>query len=280
MAVGRLCSAVTDTLNVITVLYVGVPGQWRAYVCNRIRNQLGDWLNMRWSFLAGIAMLIALNLAAQTALAQSDVKNGGRAYRVCAACHSLQPGVHLSGPSLADLWGKKAASIIGFDRNTTALKTANIVWDENTLNAWLSDPQAMVPGTTMTFRGVQANKTRADIIAFLKKAMVKGGAAKVIKEGLISEDIAMGQIPPDLSSVGANQRITKIRHCGDAYVVSTADGKEFPFWENNVRLKIDTSPRRPKMGQPVLLRSGMVGDRVSIVFSSVAQIRTLISEKC
>ena len=132
----------------------------------------------------------------------------------------------------------------------------------------------------MTFRGVQDNKTRADIIAFLRKAMAKDGVAKVIKEGLISEGMAMGQIPPDLSSVEAGQRVTKIRHCGDAYIVSTADGKESPFWENNVRLKIDTSPRRPKTGQPVLLRSGMVGDRMSIVFSSVAQMKSLISEKC
>jgi cytochrome c len=92
--------------------------------------------------------------------------------------------------------------------------------------------------------------------------------------------MATGQIPPDLSSVGANQRIKEIRHCRDAYHVTTADGAEFPFWEFNVRIKTDASPRGPKKGEPVLMRSGMAGDRVSVVFSNLADIRKLITEKC
>jgi cytochrome c len=71
-----------------------------------------------------------------------------------------------------------------------------------------------------------------------------------------------------------------IRHCGDAYHVTIADGAKFPFWETNVRLKIDTSPRGPKPGEPVLHRSRMVGDRVSVIFSSLAELRQSIAEKC
>lgn len=208
------------------------------------------------------------------------VKQGAAAYRVCAACHSLKPGTHLSGPSLANLWGKPAASVEDYGRYTDALGQAGIVWDENTLNAWLADPQAMVPGTTMTFRGIESDETRTQLIAFLRQAMSDDGLTKVVSGGLISENVALGQIPPDLSQVGSNQRITEIRHCRDAYYITTADGVRFPFWETNLRLKVDTSARGPDDGQPVLLRSGMAGDRVSVVFSSIAKLREQLDEKC
>jgi cytochrome c len=138
----------------------------------------------------------------------------------------------------------------------------------------------MVPGTTMTFRGIENGKTREDLVRFLRLALAPGGAAKVVKDGMISPSIAQGQVPADLSSLGPSQRITEVRHCGDAYHVSTADGAKFPFWETNVRLKIDTSSRGPRSGEPVLHRSGMVGDRVSIIFSSLADLRNSLAEKC
>ena len=227
-----------------------------------------------------IAFLAAL---AGTAWAQDTAdmaRKGAAAYRLCAACHSLQPGVHLSGPSLAGLWGKKAATISDYRRYTEVLKKTEFHWDEITLNAWVANPQAMVPGTTMTFRGVEQDDTRANLIAFLRQALAAGGAAKVVQDGLIAKSMAEGQIPPDLSSLGANQRIKAMRHCRDAYYVTTVDGAEFPFWETNVRIKTDSSPRGPKIGEPVLLRSGMAGDRVSVVFSSLAEVSRLVAEKC
>lgn len=206
--------------------------------------------------------------------------NGPQAYRVCAACHSLEPGVHLSGPSLAGLWGKKAATGADYGRYTEALKEQDIVWDEDTLNTWLADPQAMVPGTTMVFRGIEDDETRMKLIAFLRVAMAEGGHRKVVEEGLIPEAMAAGPIPPDLSAARENQQIAEIRHCHDAYYVTTADGAEFPFWETNVRLKIDTSERGPGEDGPILVSSGMAGDRVSVVFSSLEQIRESLAEKC
>jgi cytochrome c len=222
-------------------------------------------------------------MLAGTAKAQDQtetIKQGAQAYRICATCHSLQPGVHLSGPSLADRWDKEAATISDYGRYTDALKKSGIIWEENTLDAWLADPQAMVPGTTMTFRGVEQEETRKSLIAFLRQALAPGGTAQVVKVGLLPAQMAAGQIPGDISSLGANQRIKEIRHCGDAYHVTTADGAQFPFWETNVRIKIDTSSRGPKQREPVLLRSGMVGDRVSVVFSSLSDLTRLLAEKC
>lgn len=209
-------------------------------------------------------------------------RKGAPAYRLCGACHSLKSGVHLSGPSLADVWGKPAGTNPSYRRYTAALEKAgaDIVWDENTLNAWIADPQAMVPGTAMTFRGIPQNDVRANLIEFLRLALAQGGTAKTVTNGLISQSAADGQIPPDLSSVPDRQRIKDIRHCGDAYYITTADGTHGPFWESNVRLKTDTSARGPKPGHPVLLRSGMVGDRVTAVFSGLADLNRTISEQC
>ena len=235
---------------------------------------------LKLSASAAIAILMAFAGVANSEETAEMVKKGASAYRICSACHSLQPGVHLSGPSLAGLWGKKAASADDFGRYTKALQKEDLTWDEDTLNAWLADPQAMVPGTTMTIRAIEKDDMRTNLIAFLRRAMAKGGAAKVVKDGLIPERMASGPIPPELSSLGANQRIREIRHCGDAYFVTTADGAEFPFWETNVRIKTDTSVRGPKMGEPVLLHSGMAGDRVSVVFSSLAEIKKIAAERC
>lgn len=238
-------------------------------------------------FCAAAAVLVA---SAASAFAQESqdtntneaemVRKGAQAYRMCAACHSLKPDMHLSGPSLSGLWGKEAATIEDYDRYTGALKDLEVIWDENTLNPWLAHPQEMAPGTTMTYRGVENDQTRMALIEFLRVAMAEGGHEKVVEKGLIPESMAEGQIPPDLTRVEANQRVTEIRRCRDAYYVTTADGARFPFWETNVRLKIDTSERGPGQGDPVLLRSGMAGDRVSVVFASLTHLRKTLDEKC
>jgi cytochrome c len=227
-------------------------------------------------------LALALAVAASTppALADDGPKRGADVYRVCAACHSLQPGIHLTGPSLADMWGKKAASVEGFVRYSKALKSQEWTWDETTLNAWLADPKAMVPGNYMTFRGLQKDRDRADLIAFLKLAMAPGGTKVVVEKGLITADAAEGQTPEDLSSVGPKQQVTGLKHCRDTYFVTTADGTETPYWEMNVRLKTDTSKFGPPSGKPAITRSGMMGDRVSIVFSSAAEIAATVKSRC
>lgn len=234
----------------------------------------------RSGLCAAIAVFLTLTGTAQAQAPADTINKGAQAYRTCAACHSLQPGVHLSGPSLAGRWGKKAATVPGYGRYTEALKKADFIWDEITLNAWLANPEAMVPGTTMMFRGIENDDTRGSLIAFLRHALVPGGTEQAVKDGLISKSLADGQIPEDLSSLGPNQRIKEIRHCHDAFYVTLADGSKFPFWETNVRIKADSSRRGPKQGEPVLVRSGMTGDRVSVVFSSFAEISRLVAEKC
>jgi len=228
-----------------------------------------------------LALSIAVDLASGgIAAADGNAKRGGELYRACVACHSLEPRVHLTGPSLANVWGITAGKVVDFVRYSLGLKQADFKWDEVTLNAWLAAPQTMMPGTTMVFRGIENDADRADVIAFLKIAMAAGGDKTVIETGLVPADYVRGQQPEPLAAAPDNARVTNIRHCADAFVITTADGTETIHWEKNVRLKVDSQATGPAPGAPVILGSGMIGDRFSVIFSSVDDLKTLVDEKC
>ena len=235
-------------------------------------------MNTRLYLIVGIALVVSVAFSA--ASADGDPKRGAKVYGACAACHSLEPNLHLTGPSLDGLWGQKAASVANFVRYSSALKEQGFLWDEVSLNAWLTDPKAFVAGTYMTFRGIEDKTVRGDLIAFLKVAMVPGGAATAIAQGLIDAETARGQAPEPLVTAALENQVTGLRFCRDTFFVATADGKQRPFWEMNLRLKIDTSANGPKVGKPVLVHGGMQGDRASVVFSNLDEIGSLVEKKC
>ncbi len=77
----------------------------------------------------------------------------------------MEPGKVILGPSLAGIIGRKAGTEAGYTYSP-AMKQANIVWDAKTLDAYLSDPQKLVPGNKMPFPGLKTDHDRADVIAF------------------------------------------------------------------------------------------------------------------
>jgi len=83
----------------------------------------------------------------------------------CGACHSLD--ANRIGPKHRNLFGRKAGSIADF-HYTSALKQSGIVWNAQTLDRWLQNPVAMVPGTAMGIRLTSA-QDRADVIAYLRQ---------------------------------------------------------------------------------------------------------------
>lgn len=227
-----------------------------------------------------VAAAIFISVLSGAARADGNPQRGAKVYGACAACHSLDPDLQLSGPSLAGLWGKKAASVAAFPRYSSALRKRDFVWDEVSLYAWLADPKAFVPGTYMTFRGIRDDKARSDLIAFLKLAMAPGGTKSVVEQKLIPAEEARGQAPEMLVTAGPEERVTVVRHCQNSFFVVTADGKEHAFWELNLRIKVDSGATGPKDGKAVLIPAGMQGDRASIVFSAPTEIGRLIEEKC
>lgn len=105
-------------------------------------------------------------LAADTALT-GDATRGETVYSRCLACHAL--AYNRTGPQHCGLFGRKAGSLPGFDYSA-AMKNSKIVWDDKTLNWFLTDPMAAVPGTSMGYAGIKDAQERADLIAYLKKA--------------------------------------------------------------------------------------------------------------
>jgi nitrite reductase (NO-forming) len=107
---------------------------------------------------------------------QGDAVAGRQVFKKCQACHSLEPGKTILGPSLAGIVGRKS----GADANFTyspAMKQAALTWDGATLDAYLMDPQKIVSGNRMPFPGLKTDHDRKDVIAFLAAPASPAGAA-------------------------------------------------------------------------------------------------------
>jgi cytochrome c len=230
--------------------------------------------------LGMLLAVLATVSAASAHAAEGDPKRGAEAYRACVACHALEPGLHLTGPSLAGFWGRIVGTAEGFGRYSSGLQEAGFEWNAAALDGWLADPAAMVPGTYMVFEGIAEAQARADLIAFLEIAGAPGGGEQVVARGLLPAAWLRSVAPQPLGDAPPEARIAAVRHCGDGYFVTTADGRETPYWEKNIRLKIDSTETGPPLGTPVILGAGMRGDRASIVFASLSDLKTLIKEGC
>ena len=103
---------------------------------------------------------------ATTGSGAGDTAAGRQVFRKCQACHSLEPGKSLVGPSLAGVIGRKAGTLPNYNYSP-AMKQANITWDAKTLDAYLADPQKLVPGNRMPFPGLKTDHDRTDVIAYL-----------------------------------------------------------------------------------------------------------------
>ena len=112
------------------------------------------------------AGLVALGSC--TALAAGDPAKGEKVYRKCKACHAADEEKISWGPHLVGIVGRPAASVEGFRGYSQAMKDLGIVWDEATLDKYLTDPRAMMPKTNMPFPGVNNEDDRRDVIAYLK----------------------------------------------------------------------------------------------------------------
>lgn len=112
------------------------------------------------------AALNAVIVVASAARAEGDAARGAELYDSrCAGCHSLD--ANRVGPMHRGVYGRKAGSVAEFSYSP-AVKNSSVVWADDTLDKWLTNPQTLIPGQRMNFR-VNTAQDRADIIAFLKK---------------------------------------------------------------------------------------------------------------
>lgn len=114
--------------------------------------------------LLALAVLAPLPAGAAT---PGDPARGEAIYARCLACHAL--AYNRTGPKHCGLFGRRAGGVADF-RYSPAMAHADIVWDGNTLDRFLTNPTAMIPGTAMGYAGIADAQERADLIAWLRQA--------------------------------------------------------------------------------------------------------------
>jgi cytochrome c len=231
-----------------------------------------------------LTALVAIALSSPAAAQPGDAARGQKDFRVCAPCHSLEADRNMTGPSLAGLFGRKAGSLVSFERYSDALKSSGIIWDDRSLDGWLTDPDKMVPGNDMPFNGIENAGDRADLLAFLKEATKPGAAPQQTAQqggmGGMMGGMMGGARDPNLKNVEPGQQVKAITYCHDTYRVTTADGKTRAFWERNLRLKTDSGKDGPQNGTPALVPAGMMGDRADVIFAAPDEIGKMIEPRC
>jgi cytochrome c len=124
-------------------------------------------LAMGLGFCSAISAFSAAS--AQMPLPAAKPPDGAALFKQqCGTCHTIDPSEPVrQGPPLNKVVGRQAGKVEGF-HYSPAFAKADFVWDEAKLDAWLSDPQAVVPGAVMAYRQARP-ETRAAIIAYLKE---------------------------------------------------------------------------------------------------------------
>lgn len=107
-------------------------------------------------------------------LPQGDPERGRLVFGRCRTCHFTDADAgHGNGPNLHRIFGKVAGKQAGFDHYSPQLKSAQFVWTPGALSAWLENPMAAMPGTSMMSAGIPDQQERADLIAYLGSVTVR-----------------------------------------------------------------------------------------------------------
>ena len=123
--------------------------------------------------------LVLVFLSAHRIAAAADLPAGQSAFTACASCHQIGPEARNAfGPQLNGLIGRPAGSVSGYGYSA-AMKNSKIVWNEQTLAAFIRDPGRTVPGNKMRFYSLGFGDQRiADLLAYLRTFPPAAGETK------------------------------------------------------------------------------------------------------
>lgn len=123
---------------------------------------------LKFNFIVTFGLVLGASTAA--AFAAGDAAKGEKVFKKCKACHVVDSAKNRVGPSLQGIVGRPAGSVDGFKYSSamTEFGEGGAVWDEATLDAFLTKPKALVKKTKMAFPGLKKESDRADVIAYLQ----------------------------------------------------------------------------------------------------------------
>lgn len=135
-------------------------------------------MNTRPLFLATLLGIWMVPTAPAAEPSAQQVQSGKTAFVPCASCHQVGRSARAAfGPQLNALFGRRAGSTTDY-RYSAAMKRSGIVWTEQTLAAYIRDPQAVVPGTSMRFVSYgYSDRKIADLLAYLRTYQAAGLSA-------------------------------------------------------------------------------------------------------
>ena len=114
----------------------------------------------------GACFLVSSGLISVAADA-GDAAAGKKVFKKCKACHYAAKVKNKTGPHLVNLIGREAGTVEGY-KYSKAMKSSGIVWNEDTLTAYLRAPKKYLKGTKMAFAGLRKDADIANVIAYLK----------------------------------------------------------------------------------------------------------------
>ena len=116
-----------------------------------------------------LSLVLATGCLTSGALAEGDIKKGKKVFNKCRACHNIDKDKNKVGPHLVGIFGREAGALEDF-KYSDAMKNSGVVWDAETLAAYVKKPKEFIEDTKMNFAGIKKDKQIVDLIAYMEDA--------------------------------------------------------------------------------------------------------------
>ena len=194
-------------------------------------------------FLRTCLPALATGLVLTTAAAASDPEAGAAVFRKCQACHAVGEGAqNRVGPQLNDLFGRTAGGLEDYRYSPAMVKAGEdgLVWNEESLAAYLASPRGVVKGTKMAFAGLKAEADRDNVLAYLATfSSAEAPAAEAeTPEPAEAETAQAEMVQPEPAPAATAPAAPEGAAAGDGLVLKLgreATAEEVAAWDIDIR---------------------------------------------